>query len=71
VGAVERLGDDHAEDGVTEELQPLVGRQPAVLVGERPMGERALEQLGVQLGVPERCSQLGVVGQRTGFGQRT
>ena len=66
VGAVERLGDDDAEHGVTEELQALVGRQPAVLVGVRAVGQRALEQLGVQHGVPERCSQLRVVGQRTG-----
>ena len=44
VGAVERLGDDDAEHGVAEELQPLVGRQAAVLVGVRAVGQGALEQ---------------------------
>ena len=67
---VERLGDDDAEHGVAEELQPLVGRQAAVLVGVGAVGQGAVEQLGVQHGIPERCSQLGVVsrsvGQRTG-----
>ena len=58
VGAVERLGDDDAEHRVAEELQALVGRQAAVLVGVRAVGEGALEQLGVQDGIPERCSQL-------------
>ena len=48
VGAVERLGDDHAEHRVAEELQALVGRQAAVLVGVRPVRQGALEQLGVQ-----------------------
>ena len=71
MGAVESLGDDHPEHRVTEELQPLVGRQTAVLVGEGTVREGALEQLGVQLGIPEGCSELGVVGQRTGPGQRT
>ena len=57
VGEVERLGDDDAEHGVTEELQPLVGRQPTVLVGVRAVRQGALEQLGVQHRIPERCSQ--------------
>ena len=56
--AVERLGDDHAEHRVTEELQALVGGQAAVLVGERAVREGALEQLGVQVGIPERRAQL-------------
>ena len=58
--AVERLGDDHAEHRVAEELQPLVGRQPAVLVGERPVRQRTLEELGVQDRIAERCPQVGV-----------
>jgi hypothetical protein len=52
VGAVERLGDDDAEHGVAEELQPLVGRQAAVLVGVRAVREGALEQLGSRTGSP-------------------
>src|ERR671915_267128 len=40
---------------------PLVGGNPAVLVGVRAVGQGALEQLGVQLRVPERGAQLGVV----------
>ena len=56
MGAVERLGDDHAEHGVAEELQPLVGGQPAVLVGVRAVGQGALEQLGVQTWITERCA---------------
>ena len=67
VGPVERLGHDDAEHRVAQELQALVGRQAAVLVGVRPVGEGALEQLGIQLRIPERCSQLAVVGQRTGI----
>src|SRR6478672_2822748 len=71
VGPVERLRHDDAEHRVAQELQALVGRQAAVLVGERPVGEGSLEQLGIQLRVPERCSQLAVVGQWTGCAQRT
>jgi hypothetical protein len=71
VGAVQRLGHDDAEHRVAQELQALVGRQTAVLVGEGPVCEGALEQLGIQLRIPERCSELDVVGQRTGSGQRT
>src|SRR4051794_15205233 len=42
VGAVEGLGDDDAEHGVAEELEALVGRQAAVLVGVRAVREGAL-----------------------------
>ena len=65
VGPVERLGDDDAEHRVAEELQPLVGGQPAVLVGVRAVGQGALEQLGVERRVPERLPQVVVVGRRT------
>jgi hypothetical protein len=58
---IQRLGDHDAEDGVAEELQPLVRRQATVLVGERAVGERALEELGVQDRIPERLAQLGIV----------
>ena len=44
VVAVERVGDDQAEHGVAEELQPLVGRQAAVLVGVGAVGQRPLQQ---------------------------
>ena len=48
VGAVQRLGDDDAEHRVAEELQPLVVRQAAVLVGVGAVGQGAPQQLGVQ-----------------------
>jgi hypothetical protein len=65
---IERLGDDDAEHGVPEELESLVRRQAAVLVGVRAMGESPLEELGVQDRIPERLAQLGIV---RGGGQRT
>ena len=71
---VERLGDDDAEHGVAEELEALVGGQPAVLVGVGAVRQGALEQLGVQLGIPERGAQLVVVDAWrpcSGPGQRT
>ncbi|GAA4678530.1 hypothetical protein GCM10023226_14790 [Nocardioides nanhaiensis] len=69
---VERLGDDDAEHRVAEELQPLVGGQPTVLVGEGAVREGTLEQLGVQDGVPERRAQLDVLVElRLGVGQST
>ena len=57
VGAVERLGDDDAEHRVAEELQALVGRQAAVLVGVGAVGQGALEQLGVERGIAERATE--------------
>jgi hypothetical protein len=47
MGAVEMVGDHQPEHGVTEEFEPLVGRQPAVLVGVRAVGEGKLQLLGV------------------------
>jgi hypothetical protein len=41
--AEQRLRDDDAEHGVPEELQPLVRRQPTVLVRERTVGEGVLQ----------------------------
>ena len=49
LAAVELVGDDEAEHRVAEELQALVGRQPAVLVGEGPVGQRQPEQAVGQL----------------------
>ena len=68
VGAVERLGHDDAEHRVAEELQALVGRQAAVLVGERAVRQGALEQLGVERGIAERATRAGRSCQRTGSG---
>src|SRR3954451_3778728 len=56
VVAEKRVGDDQAEHGVAEELQPLVGGQPAVLVGVGPVGQRAVEQRGVDVD-PETLAQ--------------
>src|SRR6266542_2039419 len=44
----ERGSDHHAEHGVAEELQPLIGGQPAVLVGVRAVGQRTFQQLRVE-----------------------
>src|SRR5215467_4482753 len=41
--AKERVCDDQAEHGIAEELEPLVCRQAAILVGERPVHERAVQ----------------------------
>ena len=65
------------EDRVAEELQPLVGGQATVLVGERPVGQGALEQRRVEHRVAERLTQVLVVlhverrCSRAGTGQRT
>jgi hypothetical protein len=53
MAAVERLGDDDTEHGVAEELEALVGGEPAVLVRERAVRQRSLQQLGVQDRIPE------------------
>src|SRR6478735_11184853 len=55
---VERLGDDHAEHRVAEELQALVGRQVAVLVGVGAVRQGKLEQLGIQGGITECVTEL-------------
>src|SRR4051812_40533287 len=47
MAAVELLGDDQTEHRVAEELQPLVGRKTAVLVGEGAMGDGAHDELVV------------------------
>src|SRR3954466_8264869 len=49
LAAVELVGDDQAEHRVAQELQTLVGRQSAVLVGVGPGGERQPEQVAGQL----------------------
>jgi hypothetical protein len=46
VVAVELDRDGLAEDRVAEELEALVVRDPAVLVGEGAVRERELEQVG-------------------------
>ena len=42
--AIQGVGDHEAEDGVAEELQPLVRRQTARLVRERAVRQRPFEQ---------------------------
>ena len=42
--AIQRLGDHEPEHRVAEELEALVGRQPAVLVRVRAVRQRLLEQ---------------------------
>ena len=64
VGEVERLGHHDPEHRVAEELQALVGRDLPVLVGVRAVRQRALQQLGIQDRITERCAEL-VGGQRT------
>jgi hypothetical protein len=49
VVAVEPLRDDHTQHGVAQELQALVGGQTAVLVRERPVGQRQRQQLVAQV----------------------
>ncbi len=61
VVGVERLGHDDAEHGVAEELQPLVGGEPTVLVGEGPVRERALQELSAHVGVAEGLTEVGIV----------
>jgi hypothetical protein len=60
VEQVERLGDDDAEHGVAEELEALVGREAAMLVGVRAVRQRAVEQLGVEVRIPKRTPQVVV-----------
>ncbi|MGH9274097.1 MAG: hypothetical protein ACRDZU_05550 [Acidimicrobiales bacterium] len=40
------IGDDHAEHGVTEELEPLVRRVTGVLSAPRPVDQGGREELG-------------------------
>jgi DNA transposition AAA+ family ATPase len=54
---VQRVGDDEAEHGVAEELQSLVRREPAVLVGVRAVGQGALEQSGVDTRAERRLEE--------------
>jgi hypothetical protein len=42
---VQPLGDDDRQHRVAEELQPLVGGQPTVLVGVGPVGQRKRQQV--------------------------
>jgi hypothetical protein len=41
------LGHYQTEDRVPKKLQPLIGRQPTPLIGERAMSERTIQQLGI------------------------
>src|SRR3712207_8178998 len=48
VAPVQRVGHDETQHGVAEELQALVGRQPAVLVGVRPVCQGTFEEVRVR-----------------------
>ena len=60
VPVVELLGDGQPEHRVAQKLQPLVGRQPAVLVGVAAVRQRHGEQLVGQLD-PEGLEQRGAI----------
>src|SRR5207248_4039696 len=49
VATEQLLGDHEAEHGVAEELQPLVGRQAAVLVGVGTVRHGPLDEVGVDV----------------------
>ena len=56
VGRVEHDRDGLPENRVAEELEPLIGRPAAVLVGPRPVGQGEIEKIGLD-GEPERTRQ--------------
>ena len=43
--AEQRIRYDQTQDGVTEKLQPLIGRDPAILIGIRTVSQCPLENL--------------------------
>ncbi len=53
IGPVQVVGDDQAEHGVTEELQPLVRAGSGILGAPGPVGQRPGEQVGVADSPPE------------------
>jgi hypothetical protein len=57
------VGDDHAEDGVPEELEALVRRVPGVLGAPRAVHEGGREEGGVEV-VAEAGDQAVEVGDR-------
>ncbi|MGD0439715.1 MAG: hypothetical protein ABSB52_03715 [Acidimicrobiales bacterium] len=62
------VGDDEAEHRVTEQLEPLVGRQPAPLGAVGAVGQRLAQQVGID-GVPaERLAQPSALGPRLAGG---
>jgi hypothetical protein len=58
VGAEQVVGDDDAEHGVAEELEPLVRRPAGVLGAPRPVHQRRSQQRGVVDGTAEPLVQL-------------
>src|SRR5450755_2107179 len=48
VGPVQGLSDDHAENGVTQKLEALVGRQTTVLIRKGTMRQRAFEKVVIE-----------------------
>jgi hypothetical protein len=51
------VGDDHAEDRVTQELEAFVRVVPGVLGTPRPVDERGRERLGAVEGDAETFGQ--------------
>ena len=68
VGPVEVVGDDQPEDGVPEELEPLVRAGAGVLGAPGPVGERPGEQVRVADGPPRRPAS-SRAGEGSGMGR--
>ena len=70
IAVVERLRDDQVDDGVAEELQPLVRLDAllGLLVGEAAVDERASDEGGIGDGEAEAPDQCGGVGRRAPTG---
>jgi hypothetical protein len=59
------VGDDHAEHGVTEELEALVRRVAGMLGAPRSVHERRSEEVGREIEA-EALDELREVGDRKG-----
>jgi hypothetical protein len=66
------VGDDEAEHGVAEELEPLVGRRPRRLCAPGAVGEGAGEQVVVvEAAVQARGERLEGGGEDQGCAQES
>jgi len=59
-GPEQVVGDDHSEDGVAEELQPLVGLDPTVLGAPRPVAQGEFQMGAVGEAIAETVQEAGV-----------